>query len=87
MALTSGLPAYSGANFTSPPRLGTPKQLPYQLMPDTTPSMSRRLFGSPGSPKRRESRMATGRAPMVKMSRRMPPTPVAAPWKGSMNDG
>ena len=28
-----------------------------------------------------------GRAPMVKMSRRMPPTPVAAPWKGSMNDG
>jgi hypothetical protein len=28
-----------------------------------------------------------GRAPIVKMSRRMPPTPVAAPWKGSMNDG
>ena len=28
-----------------------------------------------------------GRAPMVKMSRRMPPTPVAAPWKGSMKDG
>ena len=26
---------------------------------------------------------ATGRAPMVKMSRRIPPTPVAAPWKGS----
>lgn len=25
-----------------------------------------------------------GRAPMVKMSRRMPPTPVAAPWKGSI---
>ena len=25
---------------------------------------------------------ASGRAPMVKMSRRMPPTPVAAPWKG-----
>ena len=24
-----------------------------------------------------------GRAPMVKMSRMMPPTPVAAPWKGS----
>ena len=30
---------------------------------------------------------ARGRAPMVKMSRRMPPTPVAAPWKGSMNEG
>ena len=28
-----------------------------------------------------------GRAPIVKMSRRMPPTPVAAPWNGSMNDG
>ncbi len=27
--------------------------------------------------------MATGRAPIVKMSRRMPPTPVAAPWYGS----
>jgi len=24
---------------------------------------------------------------MVKMSRMMPPTPVAAPWYGSMNDG
>ena len=24
---------------------------------------------------------------MVKTSRRMPPTPVAAPWYGSMNDG
>ena len=28
-----------------------------------------------------------GRAPMVKMSRRMPPTPVAAPWYGSMKEG
>ena len=28
-----------------------------------------------------------GRAPMVKMSRRMPPTPVAAPWNGSMKLG
>ncbi len=35
----------------------------------------------PGSigPKRSESMTASGRAPMVKMSRRMPPTPVAAP--------
>jgi len=24
-----------------------------------------------------------GRAPMAKMSRRIPPTPVAAPWNGS----
>ncbi len=28
-----------------------------------------------------------GRAPMVNTSRRMPPTPVAAPWYGSMKDG
>ena len=27
--------------------------------------------------------LTQGRAPMVKMSRTMPPTPVAAPWKGS----
>src|SRR6266852_2052969 len=39
------------------------------------------------SPKRNESSTAMGRAPMVKMSRRMPPTPVVAPWKGSMKDG
>ena len=30
-------------------------------------------------PKRSESMTASGRAPMVKMSRRIPPTPVAAP--------
>ena len=30
---------------------------------------------------------AMGLAPIVKMSRRMPPTPVAAPWYGSMAEG
>src|SRR5690606_16381532 len=30
---------------------------------------------------------AIGRAPIVKMSRRIPPTPVAAPWYGSTNEG
>ncbi len=40
-------------------------------------------MGSRGSPKRSESSTAIGRAPIAKMSRRMPPTPVAAPWKGS----
>ena len=38
-------------------------------------------------PKRSEFISAIGRAPIVKMSRMMPPTPVAAPWYGSMNDG
>ena len=36
-----------------------------------------------GSPKRSESSTAIGRAPIAKMSRRIPPTPVAAPWNGS----
>ena len=40
-----------------------------------------------GSPKRRPSRSATGRAPMATMSRMIPPTPVAAPWKGSTAEG
>ena len=31
-------------------------------------------------PKRSEFISAIGRAPIVKMSRMMPPTPVAAPW-------
>ena len=35
--------------------------------------------GCAGSPKRRKSRQAIGRAPMVNTSRRMPPTPVVAP--------
>ena len=40
-----------------------------------------------GSPKRSPSSSATGRAPMATMSRRIPPTPVAAPWNGSTADG
>ena len=35
------------------------------------------------SPKRSESSTAIGRAPTANTSRRMPPTPVAAPWNGS----
>ena len=38
-----------------------------------------RLRDAPGSPKRSALRQAIGRAPMVKTSRRMPPTPVVAP--------
>src|SRR5919206_153996 len=41
----------------------------------------------PGSPKRSPSSSATGRAPMATMSRRIPPTPVAAPWNGSTAEG
>src|SRR5206468_12425011 len=41
-------------------------------------------FASVIGPKRSEFRQNSGRAPIVKMSRMIPPTPVAAPWKGSM---
>ena len=56
-------------------------------MPRTTPSNSHRWRGSSSGPKKSGSISASGRAPMVKMSRRMPPTPVAAPWWGSMAEG
>ncbi len=62
-------------------------QLPYPAIPDTTPETRYRVRGWSGRPKRREFSDAMGRAPMVKTSRRMPPTPVAAPWYGSMKDG
>ena len=56
-------------------------------MPATTPATMRRVCGSSSGPKRSALSSAIGRAPIVKMSRMMPPTPVAAPWYGSMNDG
>src|SRR5947208_14207369 len=64
-------------------------------MPETTPVKSRLLaanfkfeisdltFEEIG-PKRREFRQNSGRAPIVKISRMIPPTPVAAPWNGSI---
>ena len=52
-------------------------------MPLTTPEKRWRTSGLDNSPKRSEFSAATGRAPIVKISRMMPPTPVAAPWKGS----
>ena len=60
--------------------VGTPTELPYPEIPETTPSTSQRLRASSSSPKKRGSITARGRAPMEKTSRRMPPTPVAAPW-------
>ena len=53
-------------------------------MPATTPRRSRRVAGVSSSPKRSEFVSRTGRAPIVKMSRMIPPTPVAAPSNGSM---
>src|SRR5436190_14998258 len=79
--------SYDGWNDRSPPTVGTPMQLPYPAMPATTPPTMYFMRGASSAPNRRESRLAIGRAPIVKMSRRMPPTPVAAPWYGSMKDG
>src|SRR6478736_8353344 len=56
-------------------------------MPDTTPCTTRAVSGWLMSPNRSASITATGRAPIEMMSRTMPPTPVAAPWNGSMYDG
>ena len=46
------------------------------------PATARRKCQS-GAPKRSPSSSAIGRAPIATMSRRIPPTPVAAPWNGS----
>src|SRR3989442_2511412 len=56
-------------------------------MPAVTPEIVRRTAGSAGGPKKRAFSTAVGRAPIAKTSRRIPPTPVAAPWNGSMADG
>ena len=50
------------------------------VMPLTTPLTRCRVLGCSGAPKRSAFIIAIGRAPMVKTSRMMPPTPVAAPW-------
>ena len=62
---------------------GRPRQFPYPPMPATTPGSIRAVSRALAGPNRNESMTATGRAPMVRMSRTMPPTPVAAPWYGS----
>src|SRR5215217_2986245 len=67
-------------------------------MPPTTPfkrdllrllilAWSVSAFDPLSGPNRSEFIAATGRAPIVKTSRRIPPTPVAAPWNGSIKLG
>ena len=73
--------------MVSPPTVGMPMQLPYPAIPRTTPSTKCFMRGAARSPNRSEFKDAIGRAPIVKMSRRIPPTPVAAPWYGSMKEG
>ena len=56
-------------------------------MPLTTPGSTRAVSGAEAGPNLSASITATGRAPIARMSRTMPPTPVAAPWCGSTYDG
>src|SRR5271154_6392105 len=56
-------------------------------MPRTTPSTRCFVTGFSGLPKRSALRLAIGRAPIVNTSRRIPPTPGAAPWYGSIKLG
>ncbi len=87
MTFTVGLVEWGSANFSSPPTVGTPIEFPYCPIPATTPDSSHRFRGSSSEPNRRGSRRATGRAPIERTSRTIPPTPVAAPWKGSTAEG
>ena len=66
-------------DFISPPTVGMPIQFPYPPMPDTTPFNKFLVLGCLGSPKCIEFNKAIGRAPIVKTSLKIPPTPVAAP--------
>ena len=66
---------------------GRPRQLPYPPTPATMPGSTRWVSGWSIGPTRSGSMTAIGRAPIVRMSRTMPPTPVAAPWYGSTKLG
>ncbi len=84
MTLMLGFAECGSAKWISPPTVGTPMQLPYPPMPATTPPSSQRFRSSVRGPNINGSSSATGRAPIEMMSRTMPPTPVAAPWYGSI---
>ncbi len=83
----AGCPRRCGRRPPRRRRWARPRRCRSREMPLTTPSAIQRLRASSSGPNRSGSMRAMGRAPMVKMSRRMPPTPVAAPWNGSMADG
>src|SRR5664279_5863393 len=86
-AFTNGFPAYDGSKITSPPMLGSPREFPYPDTPATTPGTTRCESAASAGPNRNWSITATGRAPIARMSRTIPPTPVAAPWYGSTYEG
>jgi hypothetical protein len=60
--------------------VGQAEAVPVAADPATIPGSTRAVSGWSASPKRSGSMIRIGRAPMVRMSRTMPPTPVAAPW-------
>src|SRR3954465_16002900 len=56
-------------------------------MPFTTPANRYLTRGDSRDPNLNELSRAIGRPPVVNTARRIPPTPVAAPWYGSTADG
>ena len=62
-------------------------QLPYHEIPSTTPLNRCRLWESSKGPNLREFKRAIGRAPIANTSLTIPPTPVAAPCRGSTAEG
>ena len=87
MAFTRLFPLYELSKPVSPAIVGIPTQFPYPPIPATTPESKNFVFGCVNSPNLIEFRSAIGRAPIVNTSRIIPPTPVAAPWYGSIKDG
>ena len=80
MAFTSGLPLYAGSNCTSAAHRGHADAVAVAADAGHHPGgRGGGLRGSVSGPKRSESSSATGRMPIAKMSRRMPPAPVGRP--------
>ena len=81
--MTSGLPAYDvverdlAADGRDPDAVAVAGDAGDHAFDDAA---VRAPSGPSSGPKRSEFSSAIGRAPIVKMSRMMPPTPVAAPW-------
>src|SRR5271165_183596 len=86
--LTRQFSLNESSKYTSPARFGTPTALPYAPMPSTAAAATYAACDpGTGVPKRNGSALATTSAPMHKTSRKIPPTPVAAPSNGTTCDG
>ena len=81
IALTSGLPSYAAVEEHLARHGGHAEGVAIATDAAHDAVLSKRTRGLLERPEaERVQRLAMGRAPIVKMSRWMPPTPVAAPW-------